>query len=908
MIENRIHPIVTIRQPFNIPSHPPFGLWLTLDENWWKAQATGGIINLTRYRLDQSVTAFLQNYGTGNKKERRNRAIGLGYSLSAQDEYNSLDAWQTIPTTEEAEQLAAKRDYYQLRVQELEAEEKDGPLSPEKADLLHDYRNIVSQAQLLAAASATGRVGFVEEIDSIFTPTGKCLYCTNGVPNIPKVRRSTFKIDKDGQIHLAFRFAKPHPDQAETSFVIEFRPFLLELRGGHRWLLSKYSREALKNGTTYIKEGEAQLKFYLDQGRWTEEDAAYREERETQIRVLRQEIKDKKIKTTESAYKPYYDKIKQLRGEIAARQRLKQRAPGDAIRKADIIKKKLYSFYEQPINLNESDENFYNTRIRLTILPQRRGFLTFILNNNDPVTVDLPDILETKTYGTVWLPTPIELRSNGGAFEWQFLKPTPDTWGQYIIKDVPSEFIFDPDEGFNLDGDWDTTLPDTKITFEVKPSANFKDGYPLYDFIITFTSGRTLKDGKIDPKHPPKYIPWLYSLFFFINTGPREIDETPAWISSGWTLNPDSPNPSLDQTVYDVSLSYSDAIRTPRSMQVSIDLANIAGTLDLPNLAGRLFDLDIGLYNPADGVHGVIPYLKNGIINDDAGTHPVDMGELPSWAVNTIHRFSGSDLWRVVDDYEITAELIGDGRSKGTHIRDCLRMVGLAESEIAGVPTTGPIGGQLLKKSGAGEPPNIATRVGQKMGAYLKGFLNEYGMTPDRKELRLYPKDGVFTLDTPSAEIKFDFGTDGQYVEQMIKEGAEIVNDPKDFYNIFEVWGKPDRRTGERLKAIFPNYYSLLIEDDELYYPQEKRYPILINDALDEQVDVEDAVECLAIRNSKSWKHRIWETACQYPPLYPGDRGYIHGLLVEIVREPQVNFRYPGKQVLVVRKVVNLFG
>lgn len=608
MIEPRLHPILQIRAPYGEPSHPPFGFWIT-DDHWAQAKNKGGVTNLVRYSLDQSVRSEIANAGTGNKKERRNRAISLGYSLQPQDEYNTCSAWETVPTAAEKAQLDAAVARYTTLRDELLEEQEDGPLDAEKAQLLQDYVDNIGQAQLLSAYASTGQVGFIEEIPSIFGNSGKCLHDMNGVPNTSKVRRSTFRLMKDRALHLALRFAKPQLDQRETSFKIAFWDFIIEFRGGRSVNLKKYRNSVFGAGTSYnikqIAKLETQLETELDKGRLTDEDMTYIEAREVIKRQQRKAAKAAGITPTKNdepnpAYRPYLSAIQKADKEIQARQTLKQRAPGASIREAKRLEEILYAI-DESVNLNEDLENFYDSDIRLTLLPQRRGFLTLTLTNGEPVTIDLPETIETKEFHTVWFDSLIVFKSNGGAFDWQFIYPTVESDGELRIKDVEVPFVIQEGDIIYYAGDWDHSGPGCDISFLVQPSFTHTPEHPKYDFVAKFRSDVGKSEDATNKKDIKNaYFPWLYSLQFFINSGPRPDNTEILWDSLDFgtskTFTPGTPNPNRDNPIMDVRLNMDDADDSRRGAQFTIDIMDPLGTAGFTGFKNHMCDLSCGLY------------------------------------------------------------------------------------------------------------------------------------------------------------------------------------------------------------------------------------------------------------------------------------------------------------------------
>jgi len=930
-MNNKLHAIFQVRSPLGAPEHAPFSLWITTDERFAEAEAKGGITNLRRYSLDQTVAGYLDTALTGGRKERRNRAVSLDYSLKPQDFYNSIQAWETVPTPQEKTQLEAARDKYVALRDELAEEESKGPLSAEKAALLRDYRTTVQAVLFALGIAGNGNIignqaGFLEEIPSVFGIGGKCLHDLNNVPNVPKIRRSTFRLDGDRPCHLELRFTHPHTDQAETWFKIRWGPFVLEFRGGRSVLLSMYKAAVYGTGADanlqYIKDLEAQLDFWLDQGRLTAEDMDYLGEQDKEIRRLQKEVKDKKLQHDDPAFRPYYNAIQAAKERKDARRKLKQRAPGAAVMQAEVIKKQLYAFREQQVNLQESSENFYGDEgiVRLTMLPQRRGFLTFTLTNGASTTVDLPDIIETKDFQTVWNDSLMWFESNGGAVDWQFLYPTVDSTGEYRLKDVPVPFVITEEDDFALIAEADATLPGCHIEAFYDKSARWTAANPLYDFWVTLRSDRGRDE---DPAGNPldiknAYTPWLYSLQVFINAGARPANDTILWNSADfgtlYTLTPGHPNPNTDNPIADVSISYDDSSESRRGARVQVDLLDPSGTLNFSGYSRHLCDLSCGLWNEANGVHGVVSYFRNLVITEavlvNARRLDLDPAEFKEmFGVDSFWRLNLGDIWTLVDEYTINDEVILDGRTLGEALWILLGLMGWTAEDLAGIPTEGVAAGPVLPRAGAGEKPAKAPAKGVNLGHYIRDLMDEFGVTDDYEEMRLHAELGVFTLDVPSNEIKFAFSSAQEVTgPQVVMAGASMVKDWSRFYNYYEMHGQANRKTGEPLAAIYPILESIHATSEPphpLFIGEEKRYPLQHRGDLDTQGEVERAVEILAIRNSKPGDFRPFKSWWLYPPCYPGDRGTVDGAVLELTKL-DMSLKEATDASLVMRPVVPL--
>lgn len=159
-------------------------------------------------------------------------------------------------------------------------------------------------------------------------------------------------------------------------------------------------------------------------------------------------------------------------------------------------------------------------------------------------------------------------------------------------------------------------------------------------------------------------------------------------------------------------------------------------------------------------------------------------------------------------------------------------------------------------------------------------------MTLDYQELRLRHLPTGFALDVASlTPVKSHSGAADVALANVIKSGAQQIKDWSRFYNIFNVEGKRDRRTGEPLKDNYTIWESFAegFEDHALHIG-EKRELLSKRPELDKQVDVQIAVNVLAVRNAKSGNAVAYNSSWLYPPAYVGDTITADGKDLELTR------------------------
>lgn len=961
MSDVKLHPIFQVRGMIGTPEHPPFNLYITSDARWEEAKKKGGIQNLRRYLLDGVLK---DDQRVEDAVENRNRAVSLDYTLPPQDEYNTVAAWEMIPTPAEQFQLELQISEFQTRLDEVNEQIGTETPTAEQAELVRDTTLVISQLKRLRTTYTTGTVGYLEETPSVFGYGGKSIHDLNGAPNIDKIRRSTFALDRDRPFHLALRFAEPHENQRPTSFKIRWDIFTLEFRGGDSVLFSAYDKAYLKKDGTpdlaRIEAAENELNGYLDQGRLTAEDMDNIQIAQTEIRRLKLEARTLNIKTEDDAYKPYEAQIQSLQDAIQARRKFKRKMPNAAYVASQRLKKELYGVYEERVNLQENSENFYGDEgiVRLTVIPQQRGYISFVLNGGQPATVEIPDILETRKYGYVWNKSRILFQSNGGGVDWQFLYPNVQSRGEYRLKSVPVPFEIGDEEIIHFSGDWTgqtrsipgsdgetyfvtSALPGAGIAFKVVASADFTPAQPRYDFIALIRSdiGRS-EDAKNKNNIQNAYIPFLYSLNAFINAGVLPDRTEVVWDSQtfGQTLTwtPGFANPNRDNPILDATVSYDDITQTRRGLHLSLDIHDPEGTADFKGYTDHWCDFKVGLWQPPTflegsgeegdfsitwpletegGVSGIVDYYSDCIIREAVLMNARNCGETDEtfrakyYGVDSFWRLRVEDIWSLLDEFVLPCDIILDGLTLGAAIRTLAKAKGIPDSKLTGVQATGIFAGGTIQRAGAGEPPRKVAPRGTRAGLHITELMDEYGMTDDFRELRLRCLPTGLSLDVPSlVSSRAQSSADSAQIANVIRAGAQHIHDWSRFYNIYHVEGKKDKRTGEPIKASYPIPESWLpgYENHPLHVGYEKEYPVVKRPELDTAEDVQRAVVTLALRNSKSGKLRSFDISWFYPPVYVGDTVTPDESDFELIRIGGMNLKGITQASIAVRPRVEL--
>lgn len=941
----RIHPIFQVRGERGAPEHGMFSLYATSDDKYEEAQNDGGAVSLRRYALDNVKASFYKNRFTDNETERRSRAVSLDYTLPPQDEYNTVQAWESVYTDRERAQIDTQIANYQNKVDDLNSQKAEDPnnaLSAQKQEQLADFLLVLGQLRGERTAALSGGNGFLFEVPSVFGYGGKCIHDGNGAPNVTKIRRSTFLVDSDRAFHLARRFAIPNEQQRTTSEKLRFGPFILEINGGSTVKLWMYAKEYYSTGSdaeiSVILPLETELEELLDEARITDEDAEYINERKTAIRTLEKEARSKKIKSDTPEYKPYYEQTQTAREEINARQKLKRNPSGASEERVREIIQTLYQIRGKSINLQEDSENFYGNEgiMRLTIIPQKRGFLTLVLTGNDPVTIEIPDIIETRKYGSLWHPTELIIESKGGSQQWQFLYPAVASTGEFRLKNVDVPFVLKDSDEIFFDGDWDKSGPGCDINFTVEQSENFSEARPMYDFVAYMRADVGKREDSTNTKDIiNSFFPWLYSLQFTINSGELPYQGDILWNSAdfGSTLHwYGTPfNPNVDNPILAVSLSQDPIESGWRGMRLEIDIADPNGTANFKGYEEHWCDFSAGLWQEptsytggvldwpegtTNGVSGVLPYLQDGIITEAVLINVIDLGnkqeseEHQKFRIDSFWRISVADIFAVLDNHALEYDIILDDLTCGAALHRLIGAVGIPASKLTGIATVGSLAGSKTPKSGAGEMPRKVARQGQKVGPMAIEILNEYGMSGDYKELSLNYRGGVFNLVTASDTVvaAYTSAPAGTSAYNVILEGAQQVKNWHGINNIYNVEGRRDRKTGKSLKARYaiPESWLPGYENSPVRIGFPKAAPLIKRPELDSQELVEEAVNIAAVRGFKSGDSEVWETFWLYPPRYVDDFISIDGTPREITRIQDMNIRILTSCPMVTRPRVEL--
>ncbi len=469
-------------------------------------------------------------------------------------------------------------------------------------------------------------------------------------------------------------------------------------------------------------------------------------------------------------------------------------------------------------------------------------------------------ILATRKDGVLWPAGQLWVRSNGPAVDWQFgrlefaasgqlrLGPyknfTSGDWAFTVLRSVQDGVTSVEMENLELSEAWDEVVVNFATT-DQSATPFFYAGHALkFPGTRTGFGAPAVLDTATLARNP-------------FMEGTPEFE--PVGRRVAWTME-----------MRDIEGDFSEALAE--------SLSGVNGMeFRYPALEHLMVDLWLGT---VEGIgSGMVRVMKNGLVKASGHTDMSEATEnlLPTQVINPDGRLVPCfcDQWALLDEWLMEQVLpVGDNRLLGAYLRECLKLVGLDDSEITGVDASV---GRRLPGARPGESWLVQPAKGTSLGDWLRHLIDLYG---GGRQLWI-SADGVWQFAFRSAMPVYTFATGD--VETRIFKPLDAWREAS--YNFFRVEGA-DGPDGLPLGATWTIWRGAMptgLFGSRLYSGRIVAYPAVRDAALVTQADCDAAVRNLARlygKPGRGLKTASWMRL----NIFPGDRISAYGQEYEVVR------------------------
>ncbi len=574
------------------------------------------------------------------------------------------------------------------------------------------------------------------------------------------------------------------------------------------------------------------------------------------------------------------------------------------------LRRKIYEI-DQPLSLRESSDLHRGSRgTTLTFLPSPSGYLIVETDSgarrhNGSIrgeSIEIPSITSTRKPGAVWNASPLRIRTNGIAFEWQSGFPVFNYSGKLKISEYNAGFDLAGDGTFPCTGRSDL-LPGTSIAFQnqtIKPD-------PLPPFVTIYGISQDNSVGGMFAKFTSDgtYSPFLFAANAYALPGARTGSDTVAYDTDAH-LDPMGVPPILDVAPQYESSSRRSSCRVQMRRGQLLD-----GSLDLqtmPELTGRLIDILVKI-DAENAASAEVPLFTKAIVKsemwDDVqtlvagdGTGAIATSVTPNaWTNGEIEL---SDPQQLLDDDLMEHQPIGDASTLWSYACVVLKDGGWRSDEM--IEPDNSISydlSRVLPSSQGNEKPCVQPAVGVSRGDFLRGLFDKYGMG---RRFWWDNRLGKWRIGFPDTTVHAAFSTAYDTPAPYRIYNLSPITDATEFFNSYYVEGAKDPKTGQPIARRVRLYESIRNPAHPTYLGRIKSCPDVKDEGLRTPDDVNYVLRSLLKRYSRAG--RFFQFTTDFiPNLYPLDSITINGKWCEIERIPSANLRDKGSMTIVARRL-----
>lgn len=481
----------------------------------------------------------------------------------------------------------------------------------------------------------------------------------------------------------------------------------------------------------------------------------------------------------------------------------------------------------------------------LTLLPEPAGRMNYRSGRGEWQSISVPDALAKKAHSTITGAGALELQTRAGAFIWQIGRPLfsrrntlsmgPSFYSASYLSLLKTLLRADA-ATLNQTAQTGSTLLGTKASATwrdtTQNTAPGQEGTPggenentsravYFDLTLETTDNR--------------FTPFLYAAQVDLHGGPRTLQPHGAWDSSEHldrAGNPPVLEASYGQDGPMKRQAWTLLIRDPGGKVFE----RVPGA-PLSALENRIATLSTG-----PSLAAQFPTLTRGLVQSatigDLSGYDAELPRL----LNLEHETSTVQLqlacaWALLDERKFSHRPVGDRQYLGAYLRRLLMDEGWSAGEVAGISARA---GRILPRGALGEPDCIVPERGQSVGEYLRQLVERWGMGWELFQSR----EGVWTFAPRPSKVAVlglwhpsgaqtlypaRFSSDAQRNSDLTFPGRFAVlktlsaeRDFSDFYNVIEVEGGLDPRTGLPLYDAWRDYESIENEDSPRWLGREK--------------------------------------------------------------------------------------
>lgn len=588
------------------------------------------------------------------------------------------------------------------------------------------------------------------------------LYRACNAPGVPYKLESNWRLDADRPFTLWLHRAKPHEAQQESWVRFRFGHWALVMRQDREIELVRYKdgkwwenkRWVTYHGTDYdhIDAVEAQIEAIRDNGRLTRDDRA-------QIDLWEQEIANREARLKGGLSGNDAD---MARGEIGFYRNsiveLRESKSGlTEAQEAQIAALETSIIAERiPVHFAHSAEGLLQKDVALTVIPQRRGYLTLHLSRGRDYFVHEDKLVtDSGNDETIVAATPLRVDGNGGALWFKVAYVAVERSGYFKTREIAAGLA---DVGLVTATADSTIMPGTRIDVTVAPLARGA----RYTVRVAFAS-----DGR--------YMPFLYRLTVDVPAMPR--NRSAEWLEFVSTANPD--------VLWEVGTDYAKELRGRSvTLTLTFDPETYPALLAWGNKQVQFLE-------------GGAPWFTGVLVGPDS---------VEKIGGKVKVTYTGYDRWYILRGDRMFMDIIGDGKRVRTYLREVARGAGLFDDEIV---TSGAFLQRFLPVGKPGEEALLRPEYGCSRADYMTQVFDDFCYRSDMwfdglGRLHIEP------LGTVTKAIAYHSQTVATGDRYTIREPRYSM-DWGDFVNDLTVEGREWH--GRKWTARYTDYGSILNRD-----------------------------------------------------------------------------------------------
>lgn len=701
---------VIIKRPFGPPQTPTFSMPLVTDAEW-DALATRN--NVWRFDIDQKA------------EEPRIAGVAVGWSYGTAD--TKLCNWTPQEVAEEAAAVAVVR----------------AELSAEAATETDEDR----LAELQAMIADLDSWHFWEDKRNAFGDSANAIYRGCSAPNVPFDIRSNWCLEADRPFTIWLHRAKPAEGQENAFLRVQFGDWRLEFSQERECKLLQVvemtdaARAAL----------EAQLEAILDTGRLTAADKAQIKAWQDEAATVKADAAKDGRQQPDQWTEAEHAQLSTLDAQIGALKDSKHGNTGAEEVQIEALKGQLY-LQQETVNLQETTETLFGVDLPITIIPQRRGYLSIHVGRGaNYSTIEVKSIKQRREYDTVIRATPVEISGNGGSLWFKFAYVQVAQSATMLSGWHNAGFPVPGGATFTADWSADTGA---SATLNVETAGN-----KFRWQVIIATDGM--------------HLPFVYQVNLEIAATARDTStEVVVFDSRTWQDMLASYTPKWDGE--------------KRSLGMTVEL--------------NCFGL---AYQPEDWAHHQVFVYENGLLFSGVIMQaPIKETVMVEGREVEQVTLECADRWALLKQDMLGTQLTGDGKLLGAYMKQVVQSRGFLEAEL-----DIDVGTFRLPTARPGEEPLIRNEWGKHQAEWLDYLFENYG-----HGMRLgATAAGKIEYKTDLRDVRSDirFSRDGSGGYETIWDVTRET-DWEEFCNDFIIIGglKPGSKV-DRYAARYRDYGSV---------------------------------------------------------------------------------------------------